>query len=91
MLRLIYYHIGFVNDHCIAQYTWKLEKEKNGIRCVFSGCARSRFPKAIKVECVLTGTYSKITRHSFPMYQNFSNDYTAPKSSRLPKKQNTVA
>lgn len=42
-----------------AQYTWKLEKSKNGINVYSSPVAGSSF-KAVKVECTLTGTFTKL-------------------------------
>ena len=44
---------------CPAQYNWKLEKQKNGISVYLSDVANSSF-KAVKVECTLTGTYTKL-------------------------------
>jgi START domain len=46
-------------DPCPAQYNWKLEKQKNGITVYLSDIPGSGF-KAVKVECVLTGTYAKL-------------------------------
>ena len=42
-----------------SQYNWKLEKDKNGIKVFTSELKNSSF-KAIKVECTLTGSYSKL-------------------------------
>jgi START domain len=42
-----------------AQYKWKLEKDKDGIKVYLSDVAGSPF-KAIKVECTLKGTYAKL-------------------------------
>ena len=60
MLRLL--HILFfciLLNPCTAQYNWKLEKQKNGIRVYLSDVPGSVY-KAIKVECTLTGTYAKL-------------------------------
>lgn len=43
----------------MAQYNWKLEKDKNGIKVYLSGVKGSSF-KAAKVECNITGTYNKL-------------------------------
>lgn len=42
-----------------AQYTWKLEKSKDGINVYTSEVSGSSF-KAVKVECTLTGTFAKL-------------------------------
>ena len=42
-----------------GQYNWKPEKDKDGIKVYTSGLTDSKF-KAIKVECTLAGTYSKL-------------------------------
>jgi hypothetical protein len=42
-----------------AQYTWKLEKDNNGIKVFSSEMANSSF-KAVKVECILEGNYQKL-------------------------------
>ncbi len=42
-----------------AQYNWKLEKDKNGIKVYLSGVKGSSF-KAAKVECTINGTYNKL-------------------------------
>jgi hypothetical protein len=42
-----------------AQYNWKLEKSKNGINVYTSEVSGSSF-KAVKVDCTLSGTYSKL-------------------------------
>jgi hypothetical protein len=44
---------------CPAQYNWKLEKEKNGINVYLSDVPWSDY-KVVKVECTLTGTYTKL-------------------------------
>jgi len=43
----------------IAQYNWKLSKDKDGIKVYQSEVKHSKF-KAIKVECTLEGTYDKL-------------------------------
>lgn len=42
-----------------AQYTWKQEKDQNGIK-VFSSDVVNADYKAVKVECTLNGSYSKL-------------------------------
>ncbi len=42
-----------------GQYTWKLSKEKDGIKVYQSSVANSEY-KSIKVECILDGTYDKL-------------------------------
>jgi hypothetical protein len=42
-----------------AQYNWKLEKDQHGIKVYSSDIEHSVF-KAIKVECTIAGTYSKL-------------------------------
>ena len=42
-----------------AQYDWKLQKDREGIKIYTSSTTASSF-KAVKVECTLTGTYSKL-------------------------------
>ncbi len=42
-----------------GQYTWKLSKEKDGIRVYQSGVEHSNY-KSIKVECILEGNYDKL-------------------------------
>jgi len=60
MVRIYLIALGcLVINNCIAQYTWKLEKEKNGISVYLSDVKGSGF-KAVKVECTLAGTYSKL-------------------------------
>lgn len=44
---------------CQAQYNWKLEKSKNGINVYTSDIKGSSF-KVVKVECNITGTYTKL-------------------------------
>lgn len=57
-LLILLYFCFFINP-CTAQYNWKLEKEKNGIKVYLSSVKASDF-KAVKVECTFTGTYSKL-------------------------------
>lgn len=60
MLRpLLFVLFSLLMNQCPAQYNWKLEKQKNGISVYLSDVTGSDF-KAIKVECVLTGTYAKL-------------------------------
>ncbi len=42
-----------------AQYDWKLQKDKDGIKVYTSESARSSF-KSVKVECTLTGTFNTL-------------------------------
>jgi hypothetical protein len=42
-----------------AQYNWKLQKEKEGIKIYVSDVAGRNF-KAVKAECTLAGTYAKL-------------------------------
>ena len=44
---------------CAGQSNWKLTKSKNGINVYTSEVANSSF-KAVKVECTLSGTYTKL-------------------------------
>ena len=44
---------------CTGQSNWKLTKSKNGINVYTSEVANSSF-KAVKVECTLSGTYTKL-------------------------------
>jgi START domain len=61
---------GFIKIICIAfalvisctlfgQYTWKLSKEKDGIKVYESPVKNSNY-KSIKVECTFEGTYDKL-------------------------------
>ncbi len=60
MLRLFLLTLcSLIMNTCPGQYNWKLATEKNGIRVYLSDVAGSDF-KAVKVECVLTGTYTKL-------------------------------
>src|SRR5213592_3200603 len=43
-----------------AQYNWKLNKDKDGIKVYLAENPRSKF-KMIKVECILPGTFDKLT------------------------------
>lgn len=43
----------------IGQYSWKLSKEKDGIKVYQSDSPHSNY-KSIKVECVLEGTYDRL-------------------------------
>jgi hypothetical protein len=44
---------------CSAQYKWELENQKKGISIFLSDVPGSPY-KAVKVECTLTGTYTKL-------------------------------
>ncbi len=71
---------------CFSQYNWKLKKEGNGIKVYASSVENSSF-KAIKVECTLTGTYSKLISilTNVPQFSNWI--YHSKKSELL--KQNS--
>ena len=49
---------GFVSS-VAGQYSWKLSKEKDGIRVYQSAVKYSNY-KSIKVECTFEGTYDKL-------------------------------
>jgi len=49
---------GFASS-VVAQYNWKLSKEKDGIKVYQSELEHSSY-KAIKVECTLEGNYDKL-------------------------------
>ncbi|MEO7924848.1 MAG: START domain-containing protein [Chitinophagaceae bacterium] len=53
---LFFFLFAFI---CSGQYNWKLEKDKEGIKVFTSDVAHSPF-KAIKVECTLKGSYTKL-------------------------------
>jgi hypothetical protein len=60
MLRLFFIlQFCLLLNPCPAQYDWKLEKQEDGISIYLSDLPGKSF-KAIKVECVLTGTYAKL-------------------------------
>lgn len=60
MFRLPLLALSFLLiNNCQGQYNWKLEKDKNGIKVYLSDVAGSGF-KAVKVECVMKGTYAKL-------------------------------
>jgi len=87
MLRLFILALStLLMNPAMAQYNWKLEKDKNGIRVYLSDVAGVDF-KAIKVECTFTGTYTRLISilSNVPKFPNwiFNN-----KSSHLVK-QNT--
>jgi hypothetical protein len=48
-----------ITSPVFGQYNWKLEKDKNGIKVYSSEMPNSAF-KAVKVECTLTGSYTKL-------------------------------
>jgi hypothetical protein len=69
-----------------SQYNWKLTKEKDGIKVYESSLKNSDF-KAIKVECVMQGTYDKliallndVSRHKEWVY-NSKKSHILKKSS----------
>lgn len=74
------------NSH--AQYNWKLEKQKDGISVYLSAIAGSNF-KAVKVECTLTGTYTKLVALLSNVSQ-FSNWIYNTKRTRLLEKKNPL-
>ena len=49
----------FLSSKTFCQYSWKLEKDKDGIKVYSSQSADSKF-KAIKVACTLKGNYNKL-------------------------------
>lgn len=51
--------ISLLTNGSFGQYNWKQEKNKNGIKVYSSDVQNSVF-KAIKVECTLTGNYTKL-------------------------------
>ncbi|MBI5372077.1 MAG: START domain-containing protein [Sphingobacteriales bacterium] len=60
MKWLLFFACSALFCHSVmAQYNWKLEKDKNGIKVYLSGVKGSSF-KAAKVECNITGTYNKL-------------------------------
>jgi hypothetical protein len=59
MFRIFLPVLLFFTIHASAQYNWKLEKEKNGIKIFISEIPNSSF-KAVKVECTIKGTYNKL-------------------------------
>lgn len=64
-----------------GQYNWKLEKDKNGIKVYSSDMSNSSF-KAVKVECTLTGSYTKLVSILTKVPQ-FSNWIYNTKLSKL--------
>jgi hypothetical protein len=70
-----------------AQYNWKLEKEKNGISVYLSDVKGSSY-KAVKVDCTMEGTYSKLisvlcnlSRFSDWIYKNKTSKLVKQNSS----------
>ena len=49
----------FITVTAYSQYSWRLSKDKDGIKVYESEIKNSNF-KSIKVECVLPGTYDKL-------------------------------
>ena len=82
MLRVIFILLFCwqVND-CFGQYNWVLEKEKNGIRLFQSEVKNSVF-KAIRVECTLSGNYTKLIA-LLTNVPHFKNWIFNTKNSRL--------
>lgn len=66
---------------CNGQYNWVLEKEKNGIRLFQSEVKNSVF-KAIRVECTLSGNYTKLIA-LLTNVPHFKNWIFNTKNSRL--------
>jgi START domain len=64
-----------------GQHNWKLEKDKNGIKVYSSDMPNSSF-KAVKVECTLTGSYTKLVSILTKVPQ-FSNWIYNTKLSKL--------
>jgi len=61
LLALVFsiFSFFFFTPPCLAQHNWKLEKSKNGIN-VYTAEAKGSSFKIVKVECNITGTYSKL-------------------------------
>jgi START domain len=60
MLRITFIALSYLLiGTSFGQYNWKLEKDKNGIKVYSSDMSNSSF-KAVKVECTLTGSYTKL-------------------------------
>lgn len=74
----------FMFSYCTAQYTWKLEKSKNGINVYSSPVAGSSF-KAVKVDCTLTGTFAKLIS-VLTNVSNFTDWIYNNKTSKVLKK-----
>ena len=60
MLRIFFFLLfSALSGKSFAQYNWKQEKDKDGIKVYVSELKDSKF-KAVKVECTLTGSYAKL-------------------------------
>lgn len=70
---------------CFAQYEWTLEKEQQGIKLYTSKIPGSDY-KATKVECTLTGNYTKLINILVDVPQ-FSNWIYHSKKNRLVQKK----
>lgn len=55
-----------------CQYTWKLEKDKDGIKVYSAAAVNSSF-RTIKVECLIPGTYEKLVAvlNDIPRYSTW--------------------
>jgi hypothetical protein len=71
---------------CSAQYKWELENQKNGISIFLSDVQGSPY-KAVKVECTLPGTYTKLVS-LLSNVSDFNNWIYNTKFSKI-LKQNT--
>ena len=67
-----------------SQYTWKQVKDKDGIKVFTSDLANSKF-KAIKVECTLNGTYTKLV-HELTNVEHLSDWVYNCKKTQMIKK-----
>lgn len=59
LFQLVFFTIFSITS--FSQYTWKLSKEKDGIKVYQSPVQNSNY-KSIKVDCVLEGTYDKLIK-----------------------------
>ena len=75
---------GLFAGTIFGQYNWKLEKDKDGIKVYSSDIPNSAF-KAIKVDCTLTGNYTKLIAVLTNVSQ-FSNWIYHSKTTSLVKK-----
>jgi len=76
--------ISLFTGTAFGQYNWKLEKDKDGIKVYSSDVPKSDF-KATKVDCTITGNYSKLVSILTNVSQ-FDNWIYHSKTSRLLKK-----
>lgn len=84
MKRLMLPCLLFLSLSVASQYTWKLEKSKNGINVYSSPVSGSSF-KAVKVECTLTGTFAKLIA-VLTNVSNFTDWIYNNRTSKLLKK-----